>query len=183
MANVLRLSGLLLALGTLFFAVALLYCELSYPNYSYSKNFISDLGLGGTAGIFNAAAILTGLLLVAVGALLSTKKPFGLTGFLLGLSGIGVAGVGLFPETTWPLHLVSAHLAFFLGPLAAISSFKTSKPTIAYLSAVLGTLSLFAGILLISGMDFELGLPIMERIVVYPFMLWALVYGFSLWRK
>jgi hypothetical membrane protein len=86
-------------------------------------------------------------------------------------------GVGLFPETTGIAHTISALTAFGFGGLSAIMSYKLQKPPLSYFSVLLGALSLVALALSGSGTYLGLGKGGMERMIVYPILLW--VVGFS----
>jgi hypothetical membrane protein len=56
--------------GTLFlvaatqFILCLIIAEAAYPGYSVSANYISDLGVGPSAIIFNSSVFLLGLLIL-----------------------------------------------------------------------------------------------------------------------
>jgi hypothetical membrane protein len=107
---------------------------------------------------------------------------FGSVQFLLGLhactlTGIGAMGVGLFPETAGAIHGVVSLIAFLFGGLSAITSYKLLKPPFSYSAVLLGALSLVALALFGSGIYLGLGWGGMERMIVYPTLLWAV--GFS----
>ena len=92
-------------------------------------------------------------------------------------------GVGVFSETTPTLHWVVSLVAFLFGGLSAIASYKIEKAPKNYLSAVLGILTLTCLALFLSGQFLGLGNFLglgpggMERLVVYPAVLWAIGLG------
>jgi hypothetical membrane protein len=53
-------------------------------------------------------------------------------------------GVGLFPETAGIIHTITSFIAFFFGGLSAVASHKLVKPPFAYLSVLMGLISLVA---------------------------------------
>ncbi len=102
------------------------------------------------------------------------------------LAGAGSLGVGLFPETTFVvngipiIHTISAGTAFIVGALAAVASFKFTKPPLRYVGAVLGAVALVALVLFRVTKDFGylgLGVGGMERMVAYPTILWIIGFG------
>ncbi len=169
-----RLTGWLLVGGIVFFATGMLLAELLYPGYNRSENYISDLGVGVTSIIFNTTTIISGFTMLIVAFLAYTKFRHKLLGILLGVTAAGIIGVGVFPENIEPLHTIFSSIVFFVGPLAAIASYKTNKSPI---SIVLGIICLLAAALFTFEITFGLGIGTMERLVVYPFMLWCFSYG------
>ena len=51
----------MLFIGSVQFIIAMLIAEAIYPGYNVSRNYISDLGVGPAAGIFNSSVSLLGL--------------------------------------------------------------------------------------------------------------------------
>lgn len=169
-----KLGGVILAGSAVFFFMSMLVAESQYPGYSRTENFISDLGVGSTAGIFNAAMVIVGLGEIAAGLLLFRAFRCGAVIF----SGMGAIGVGLFPETAGTVHALSAAAAFIFGGIAAIlMSRKLGYPR-SYMS-MLGMASLAALVLFETGNYLGLGRGGMERMIVYPFLLWGVLFGIS----
>ncbi|MDL5502216.1 MAG: DUF998 domain-containing protein, partial [Candidatus Methanoperedens sp.] len=67
---------------------------------------------------------------------LEFKNP--LISILIGLSGLGAFGVGLFPETTGTLHLIVSLIAFLFAVLSAIAARNFIKPPFNFFSVFLG---------------------------------------------
>ncbi|MGB9854397.1 MAG: DUF998 domain-containing protein [Candidatus Bathyarchaeales archaeon] len=176
--------------GAVQFVLCLTIAEALYPAYSVSENYISDLGVGVSAPIFNTSVFLLGLSAVASVHFMRgfvQDKSFLL---FLALCGIGAMGVGLFPENYGIIHTIVSLIAFLFGALSAIKSYKIQKPPLSYFAVVLGLISIAAlvlfgasevGVYLGGGQvaDFYLGLGKggMERIIAYPIILWALGFG------
>ncbi|HYA70516.1 MAG TPA: DUF998 domain-containing protein [Thermoplasmata archaeon] len=179
-------------------------------SYSLRDNYISDLGAthcgNFTAGsfgsvhsacspwhdVFNVAIVVMGILLILSVLLLRTAFParrsrtLGLA--LLGIAGIGAIGVGLFPEdVNITAHTLSALLAFLGGGLAlVVLGFAMFRDTRwdgfrAY-SILSGLVSLVALILFVAKVYAGLGVGGMERLIVAPILLWAIVAGIHLAR-
>ncbi|MEK6810614.1 MAG: DUF998 domain-containing protein, partial [Candidatus Thermoplasmatota archaeon] len=104
-------AGMLIFLAGAQFSVFLVIAEAIYPGYSVSGNFISDLGVGPAANVFNGSVILLGLL--AFGAVYVGRRLFDrVLLILLFLTGIGAVGVGVFTEAFGGVHTVVSFIAF-----------------------------------------------------------------------
>jgi len=184
-----KIAGLLLFVGAVEFVFGLNIAEDLYPGYSVSTNYISDLGatcdatcniVQPSSTIFNSSVFLLGLLVLVATFFIYRAYRTKLLTSLLGLSGIGAMGVGVFTETTPSMHWIVSLIAFLFGGFSAIASYRIVKAPTGYLSIVLGVLSLASLFLFISGEFLRLGNFLglgpggMERLIVYPIMLWAL---------
>ena len=189
-----RIAGVLFLAASAQFILGLVVAEASYSGYSVANNYISDLGVGPSSMVFNSSAFLFGLLLVIGAYLLPRTVDFkGLT-FLLILMAIGAMGVGIFTSAFSTLiHGVVSLMAFGFGGLSAIVSYKVSKLPLSGISVILGlmtlgALALFAGGLVTTGSltsskppasEFFLGLGPggMERMIVYPALIWLTLFS------
>lgn len=172
-----KVAGTLLFLGAVQFLIVLVVAEALYPNYSVSLNYISDLGVGSTALIFNSSVFLLGLLVVAGAYFIREAFKSNLLFITLTLTGIGAMMVGLFPETAGVMHTIASLITFLFGGLAAIVSYRVEKPPFSYLSVVLGALGLVGLGLFASGNYLSLGVGGMERMIAHPVLLWAVGFG------
>ena len=173
-----RAAGIIIAVGMAQFMMLMMLAEVLYPHYSVSTNYISDLGVGSTALIFNNSIRLLGVLLV-IAAYLSRKsmRSMSMT-LLIAIVGIASFCVGTFPETTGIPHYISALFAFGGGAITAINSARIMKGGIRYLVVVLGVITLLAlSIALVFHTTLGLGNGGMERVVAYPVFIWALLFG------
>ena len=93
------------------------------------------------------------------------------------MTGAGAIGVGAFPENFGLIHLAASLLTFLSGGLSAIAAYKLEKPPLNYFSVVMGVISLLALLLFSTGIFFGLGQGGMERMIVYPLLLWAVGLG------
>ncbi|MBM4237542.1 MAG: DUF998 domain-containing protein [Euryarchaeota archaeon] len=174
-----RNPGLYLLLGSLQFALLLMIAEMLRPGYSVSLNYISDLGVGPEPSrtIFNGTLILFGLFGLAASWFFWSQKGRKVFIAALAISSVGTIGVGLFPEDTGVPHALFALIAFFFGALTAILSFLIVRPPYSWFGAGLGGLSMAALALFITGSYLGLGPGGMERLILYPSLLWYI--GFS----
>lgn len=158
----------------------MIICMCLYPGYSVSTNYISDLGVGSTSVPFNATMIILGVGTLIGAYFIHRGFPYKLFTALLILTGIGVIGVGVFPEDTGLIHGIAALTAFSFGGLSAISSYKLLQSPLSYFSIILGLISLGALVLFMTGTFLGLGPGGMERIVAYPILLWGIGFGGAL---
>ena len=182
-------AGVFLFIGAIQFVLGMLIAEFLYPGYSASMNYISDLGATcrttclihqPSASIFNTSISLLGVLALVSSYFIWREFHNRSISLLLGLSGIGMVGVGLFPETAGIIHLIASFIAFFFGGLSAIATYKLVKAPFAYLSVLMGMISLIALALFISEIFLGLGPGGMERMIAYPLLLWVIGFGGNL---
>jgi hypothetical membrane protein len=181
-----ELAGTFMFVGGVQFVIGMILAEIFYPGYNVSGNYISDLGATcrdtciiyqPTAFIFNTSVIILGILILLSSYFIWQEFQNYLISILIGLSGLGAVGVGLFPETTGNLHLIVSFIAFFFAALSAIAASKLVKSPFTYFSVILGIASLAA--LALFGLQFYLGLGPggMERMIAYPVLLWVVGFG------
>ena len=169
--------GAVLFIGTAQFLLFMIIAEALYPGYSTSANYISDLGVGSTAVIFNCSMVIFGVLAAVSGYYLFFIFKDKIFAGLMVLAGLGAVMVGLFPETTGIPHYIGAIMVFFLGALAAIYSYKVLKTPFAWLSVILGLISLLALAHIVMQTDYGLGVGGIERMIAYPIIIWTLGLG------
>ena len=93
------------------------------------------------------------------------------------MTGLGCVGVGVFPETAGVVHPIVSLITFVFAGLSAVVSYRVQRAPSSYFSILLGVMTLVALVLYVSNTYLGLGQGGMERMVVYPAMIWAL--GFS----
>src|SRR5947199_9244428 len=90
-------AGLLLFVGIAQFAIiGLTVAESVYPGYSVSQNYISDLGVGPAALIFDPSIILVGVLVLATAWFLWRAVGDRILSIVVALGGAGAIAVGVF---------------------------------------------------------------------------------------
>jgi len=205
------MAGLLLLAGGIVSLIGIHAAEFVYPGYSVSQNFVSDLGatcsdVGTNAphdcvvvqpasAIFSLSAGARGVAVFAAAYLMYPMGRPKRLAVLLGLTGLGALGVGLVSEAYSPYHAIFALVAFLLGGIAALESFRFLPRPLGYVSVVLGCIALVAlGWFSLIALGTrgaaggEAALPIWaplgaggtERMILYPVLLWVVVFGAAL---
>jgi hypothetical membrane protein len=178
MSNTLRkVAGTLILVGAVQFVVGMVVAEVLYDGYSAANNYISDLGVGPSALIFNSSVFLFGLTVVVASYYLWRIFKEKLVAILFLLAGIGAMGVGIFPESFELIHPIVSLIAFLFGGLSAIFAYKLEKFPLNYISVIMGLIALLALALFITQNFLGLGKGGMERMVAYPIVLWAISFG------
>ena len=178
--------------------------EATYPEYSVSQNFLSDLGAtchyeAGTSPcfivqpasiIFNSVLFLLGSVSLVSAYLVYRALGRRLFPTFFGLYGLGTLLAGVFPETVSTVHQLASLLAFVSGGIAVLVSARIGLEMSRirrYALMILGVLVLialipavFSGPFIRLNNDFGIGPGGMERMVVYPLLLWILAFGTNL---
>jgi hypothetical membrane protein len=183
--SALNKAGALLFVGVAQFSVFLIVAEAVYPGYSVSDNYISDLGATcrsqclffPSSPIFNSSIIILGILILASVYFLSkssARKPFLVC---ITISGIGCIGVGTFTEAAGIFHGIFSLITFVFIALTAIFAYSIQRSPMRYFSVIAGLATFIALILFETNTFLGLGVGGMERMIVYPVMVWALGFG------
>ena len=180
-------AGLFLLVGGVVFMFGWHLAEFLYPGYSVSENFISDLGatcrndvckiVEPSATIFNSSVIFLGIMLVAGSYYIHRVFSRIYITILLAITGVGAVGVGAFPETAGILHTIFSLITFLAAGLTILATTKVIKGPMRYFSIVLGIITLIALVLFAADVYLGLGPGGMERLIVYPALMWALILG------
>ncbi len=194
-----KVAGTLFFIAVTQFVLCLIIAEALYPGYSVSGNYISDLGVGPSSIVFNSSVFLLGLLLLAGTYFQRHNSNFKTVNMMLLLMAIGAMGVGIFTKDFTLAHGAVSSMAFFFAGLSAIASFKVLKKPLSLISIILGAMTLAALALFSSGLItsgsltsniaydsiFFLGLGPggMERMIVYPALMWLAGFGGHLVTK
>jgi len=181
-----KLACALLFLGGVQWFFIILIAEELHPGYDSGLHYVSSLGVGPTALLYNSSLLLLGLTCVIGAYLINRAMESRLFFILFTITGIATMGVGLFPENARPIHGIVTPVALLFGGFSAVISYKLVKPPLSYFSVFLGAMSLIAGVLF----NPYLGLPrespmtylglrkgTMERLVIYPILLWVIGFG------
>ncbi|MBI5225887.1 DUF998 domain-containing protein [Candidatus Micrarchaeota archaeon] len=170
-----RWAGFVAVISMLAFASLVFLAVQNYPGYSFSANFLSDLGVHpASAALFNSACILAGLSVAffAVAIHKSQRysvKPVAL--LFLGIAGFFLAGVGLYTEHEQPMHFFATG-GFFL--FTAFSVMLTGVDWIKQ-KRTLGIFGLAGGVLLVG---FVVISALSEQPLLQKFAVGATVLGF-----
>jgi hypothetical membrane protein len=106
----------------------------------------------------------------------------------LGIFGIGLVGIAVFPGNVAGWHPLFAFTCFLGGGIAAILSRKILRSPVRYFAATLGTIALLATVFGIEafanwGPQAEIGVGGMERWIAYPVLLWLVLLGAELMTR
>jgi hypothetical membrane protein len=145
-----------------------------------------DLGAIGvsTTLLWNSQVFLTGVLLfLGMYCLfhrttweLGVGKRRNLVGIMYLLPGIGTILVSLFPENfILVIHGIAAMVVFVFGAIGVIYAYRLTRSPFRYFSVVLGVISLLSIPVFFASGPSIFGLT--ERLVVYPYILWAICFG------
>jgi hypothetical membrane protein len=188
-----RVAGALFFVAVTQFILGLTIAEALHPGYSVSANYVSDLGIGPFSVVFNSSVFLLGLLLLIGTYLLRQISELKTVNILLFLMALSAMGVGIFNKNFTIAHGAVSSLAFLFAGLSAIASAKVLKSPFSLISMLLGVMTIGALALYSIGLttsgsltssieydsNFYLGLGPggMERMIVYPALMW--LSGFS----
>jgi hypothetical membrane protein len=172
-----RVAGTLFFIATSQFVLGLVIAEARYPGYSVSANYVSDLGVGPSSAIFNSSVFLLGLLLIIGTCFLQRAFNFQALTATLILTGIGAMGVGVFTEHSGRIHTFVSLIAFVFGALSAIVSYRLLKSPFSILAVILGLMDIGALTLFALHVDLGLGVGGMERMILYPVLIWGAGLG------
>jgi hypothetical membrane protein len=179
-------SGLLLFFAGFIIFMAIITGEILFKKpYNTRNSFISELGAPMTpetiksepsASIFNYSLIISGLMIMIGAFFIQTIFKKLIVTIPLGLFGLGISGVGIFPGNIVPWHGIFALMLFIAGGIGAITSYKILSAPLKYVFMFLGIITL---IFLMAYKYFVpyLGVGGVERWVFYPTVLWLTGLG------
>jgi hypothetical membrane protein len=187
------LAGVLFFVAVTQFILGLTLAEALYQGYSVSDNYVSDLGVGPSAAVFNSSVFVLGLLIFFGAYYLGNDSRFKTIRVLLFLMAVGAMGVGIVTKDFTLGHGAVSSMAFFFGGLSAVTSSRLLKKPLSLAGIILGAMTLGALALFSLGMVesgsisstvaydsvFYLGLGPggMERMIVYPSLMWLALFG------
>ena len=186
--NCLRISGVSGMLVP-FIAFTLILLAISYsPNFSWTENALSDLGVqeGVTAVLFNAGLIISGILglLFAIGlfTFLQENLLSRMGACVFVLDTLSLTAIGVFPENVEPLHLY-ASVAFFA--LLPVSMFLLSTAFLRMSRMKLGFFTFAVAIVatIVWVIPFGKGVAIPETLSGLSTSTWSVVLGSKMLKE
>ena len=176
-----KTAGLLGFVGITQIILAIIICEALYSGYSIGQQYISDLGnwslAGNYAAIFNVSLVLAGTLGIASAYFIHKAFRNKLFTSLLLVNTFCNIPMGVFSEDiSMPMHGISAVIGLFFGLGATFMSSKFVRSPLSYAPIILGGMILLVIILQASGLYLGLGLGGIERLEIYPSLLWGLAF-------
>lgn len=180
-----RIAGTLFFLLAAQFMVIIMLGAAMVPGYDFGASAISDLGVAPeTALLFNGSLVVVGLLTIAGGVVFFRSHEAAWLLALYLMAGIGAILAGVFTlESATGLHSLGALLAFVFFNLVAIGSATRVRGTMGIISVALGILGLAFVVVMAIGdggntaVFGPFGHGGVERMIVYPPMLWFLAFG------
>ena len=182
-------AGAILIFGVVQWIIVVILAEGVQPGYISSVYYVSSLGTGKTALLYNASTVILGVSVLSSSLLIRRFNSSRVFFVLFLISGLATIGVGVFPEDSRPMHGIVTPIALIFGALAAMFSYRVHERPASYFSVVLGAVSLVSGIWFIPylGLSVEsretfLGFfkGTLERVVIYTNLLWVLILGSQL---
>lgn len=180
------LSGSFFLIGGIQWFLGLLAAESWYDGYSSRIDYVSDLGIGPTALIYNLSVFILGAFTVVGAFFLYSSQERKLLPALLTISGIGAMGVGVFPGYLQPMHSISTLLAILFGAFGAIASYTYQKKPMSIIAVVLGMMSFVLSMVFIPYLGLPTGSTVtflgmakgsLERWAIYPILAWIIGFG------
>jgi hypothetical membrane protein len=179
-------------MGASVFLLLTTAAESIYPNFSLQNNAISDLAaIGASTTVIEETAIFVLSICWMLGAFyLFRNSGRGLLTLNL-IPGLGFFVAGASPENVnLVLHSLGT-VAFPVGAIAALLSYRIIRSPFRYLSIVLGTLSLVSTFIIFIGWrvvcgtcgytaglsQLGLGLGGWESMIIYPLVVWLIGFG------
>jgi hypothetical membrane protein len=180
-----RVAGISYAVSGTVMLLLTSLSETLYSNYSIHKNSISDLAAttASTSFLEESAGFVWGLFWLVGSYFLLRNTGKRALMFVNLLPGIGILLAILSPENVnVAIHSVGAVIAFVPGAIVVILSYRMIKSELKYFTLTLGVAS-FVGIVLEFGAYYSyfvqqvLGPGGTERIIVYPILVWLMIFG------
>jgi hypothetical membrane protein len=172
-----KIAGVLFFIASTQFILGLIVAEALYPGYSISHNYISDLGIGPSAMVFNVSVFLLGLLAIIGTYFFHRVYHLTIVTILISIAALAAMNVGIFTENSEPMHTLASIFVFLFSGLSAIASYKIMNYPLNIIAILLGLTSLSAMILFGGTIYFGLGVGGMERMIVYPILIWMIGFG------
>jgi hypothetical membrane protein len=178
------LAGILFFISSAWFMASLMIAEAIAPGYSMNTNAISDLGtIGESSLLFNTSIFIVGIMNIVGGYLYFQSHQRRSVLVIFTVAGIGAMGVGIFTLNTPGLHGIFALIAFLFFNLQAIAVAGMLSWPLKPISVVLGLIGLaYIVVMFVSDSGIvdlfgPLGHGGTERMIVYPSIIWLMVFG------
>jgi hypothetical membrane protein len=127
--------------------------------------------------VFSASIFLLGLLIIVGTYFLQCAFNVKILTVLLTLTALGFIGVSIFTHNSYSIHFIAAVITFLFGGLSAIYSYKLMKLPFSLINVLLGLMTISVSVLYLIKQYLGLGLGGMERMMVYPILIWEIVFG------
>ena len=173
------LAGVSFLAGAAEFLLVTMIAESLYPAYNVRDQVLSELGVGQVALLWNASLFLLGVAVIFGGYFAYRSMASRLSVSLSFILGIGCVGAAIFPlDSPIGVHGLFTFLAFAAGGLFALTSYRVvgSKGMKSF-SIIFGVYSLVSVVLHAFNVNLGLGGGGMERMIVFPLVVWLSAFG------
>lgn len=181
----LRISGISGIIAPLI-AFTLILLAIAYsPNFSWTENALSDLGVQGgvTAVLFNTGLIVSGVLAILFATGLFTFLQGNLLSrigaFVFVLDAFALTAIGVFPENVKPIHLYASVTFFTLFPISMFflgaAFLRTSKMRLGFFTFIAAIVAV-----VVWAIPFGKGVAIPEVLSALSVSMWSIVLGFKM---
>jgi hypothetical membrane protein len=180
-----RFAGIFFLISGIVYLLGETIGEATYAGYSVHSNSLSDLGATGTSTfwVYAPAVFSWGLFWLLGAYFLYRSKGMRISFVLNLLPGIGILLVAIFPENVnLVLHSIGSVMGIFFGIVAVFMSYRMISSPVKYIVLLLGIMSLIGAGLEFGGYNSALvqqglGAGGTERIIVYPLLIWLMMFG------
>jgi hypothetical membrane protein len=180
-----RFAGIFFLISGIVYLLGETIGEATYAGYSVHSNSLSDLGATGTSTfwVYEPAVFSWGLFWLLGAYFLYRSKGKRISLILNLLPGIGILLVAIFPENvSLVMHSIGSVMGILFGIVAVFVSYRMIGPPAKYVVLLLGIVSLIGAGLEFGGYNSalvqqSLGGGGTERIIVYPLLIWLMMFG------
>ncbi|MHA2137694.1 MAG: DUF998 domain-containing protein [Candidatus Hodarchaeales archaeon] len=169
--------GFFLFIGPLQFILSVLIGEGMAESYNSSLHYVSSLGVGSTAVLFNTSVLLLGICLLVSTYFFYLEYSERITTVFLLLTALSAIGVGVFPEDTPPFHGIFTGFVFLFAAIFLISVIRVNRSFPLVSLSIMGSVILIASLLFLPYLGLEVEDPqrflgfmkgTLERFIIYP---------------
>jgi len=189
--NWLKISGVCGTIAPIVAFTFILFAITSYPQFNWTGNALSDLGVqeGATAILFNSGLVIGGILALvfASGLFVLQKTMLGRIGvFIFVLAALAFMAIGVFSENAEPIHYYVSVTFFVLFPIsmlvigaAFLLTAKLKMGFFTFLAAIVA--ELVWAIQWTIGFGSNVAIP--EALSALSALIWLMVLGFKMLRE
>jgi hypothetical membrane protein len=163
-----------------------------YPQFSWTNNALSDLGIvaGATATFFNSGLIVSGVLIILFGIgspVLLGKKLLGkISASVFILDALALVAIGVFPESAKPMHYYASVTFFVLLPISMLmittAFLLTARRKMGLFTLLVAVVEAAVWVVQFS-VRFVPGVAIPETISALSASVWSVVLGFKMLKE
>jgi hypothetical membrane protein len=187
----LRVTGVYGVIAPVIAFVCIFVATASYPQFSWTSNALSDLGVvpGVTAGVFNSGLVICGVmsLTFALGLHLFMNESWaGRAGVIFfAFACLALVAIGVFPESVSPIHYWVS-VAFFVtlpvSLLIFVGEFWRTHESLMAIFTLLVAVSAATPWVLLFIFHYVSGVAIPEVISGLAGAFWTVVFGIKMYR-